>query len=76
MVKNTLLFIGFFGPIIYLMACAVVRSICNNRDQPKRVITLIRSENNLNVIGDGAWKSKPTPSERMRQLREAEPRGA
>lgn len=39
--------------------------------------TIMSSENNREIIGDGAWSNTPAvyPSERLRRLREIEPRG-
>lgn len=77
--KTLLTSIMLFGPIVYLMASAMMRSFCNNYNQRKRVITIVKSENDERVIGECGWFSLPEiskPSERMRRLREIEPRGA
>jgi len=76
--KTVLVTLMLLGPQVYLMACALIREFCNNGEQKKRVVTVVRSENNRAIIGDGAWHSSRAsyPSERLRRLREIEPRGA
>jgi hypothetical protein len=74
---QAILIVSMFGGVVLLSLAAMVRSITGNKEPRKRVHTLILSKDNREIIGDGAWSNTPAvfPSERLRRLREIEPRG-
>lgn len=64
--------------LLILAGCIglVVMAACTDTTPRKRVRTIIRSEHNRDIVGDGAWISPRPSAARSARVRDIEPRGA